>query len=228
MKRNLILTAMLLGIASFCFAQGQTYKPSISILGDSYSTFAGYIEPDTNKAWYPRPQMKNDCLKVEQTWWHLLANKMGYRLCQNNSFSGATICNTGYGKNDYSDRSYVTRMTNLGSPDIIFIFGGTNDAWAKSPMGEYKYQDWKKEDLYQYRPAMAYMLDYLQKRYINVKFYFILNNNLSEELTTSSIEICKHYNIDCIQLNDIHKQADHPSTQGMQQIADQIATYLQK
>lgn len=28
------------------------YKPAVSILGDSYSTFEGYIEPKTNEMWY--------------------------------------------------------------------------------------------------------------------------------------------------------------------------------
>jgi len=224
MKRNTILI-VLLCVATLASAQ-QEYKPLMSVLGDSYSTFAGYVEPAGNKAWYPRE--KNDCKAVEQTWWHLLATRMGYRLCQNNSYSGATICNTGYDKNDYSDRSYVTRMVNLGAPDIVFIFGGTNDSWAHSPMGDFKYADWKGEDLYQFRPAMAYMIDFMQKRYINVKLYFILNNELSDELTTSAIDICRHYGVGCIQLKDIDKQLGHPSTKGMQQIADQVATFIQQ
>jgi lysophospholipase L1-like esterase len=225
MKRNLILVA-LFGLSVLAFAQG-AYRPQMAILGDSYSTFAGYVEPGNNLAWYPR-EKQNDCVSVEQTWWHLLASRMGWRLTKNNSFSGSTICNTGYDKNDYSDRSYVTRMGNLGSPDIIFVFGGTNDSWANSPMGPFKYADWKKEDLYQFRPAMAYMLDFLQKRYINVKLYFILNNELSEELTQSCIDICKHYGVGCIELKDIEKQNGHPSKLGMQQIAHQVEMFMSK
>lgn len=225
MKRSTFLLSLLF-LASLAMAQNG-YKPQMSILGDSYSTFKGYVEPAGNLAWYPRDS-KNDCIAVEQTWWHLLANKMGYRLCKNNSYSGATVCNTGYDKNDYSDRSYTTRMNDLGSPDVIFIFGGTNDSWAGSPMGEFKYADWTSADLYQYRPAMAYLLDYMQKRYINVKLYVILNNELSPELTNSTIEICRHYNVGCIQLRDIDKQLGHPSKKGMQQIAEQIEAFIKK
>ena len=83
----------------------------------------------------------------------------------NNSFSGATVCNTGYNKEDYTDRSFISRMDNLGCPDIIFIFGGTNDSWAGSPLGEFQYSGWTKETLYCFRPAMAYMLDHMKKRY---------------------------------------------------------------
>ena len=34
----------------------------------------------------------------------------------------------------------------LGCPDVIFIFGATNDCWAGAPLGEYKYGGWTKED----------------------------------------------------------------------------------
>ena len=33
-----------------CVLQG---LKSVSILGDSYSTFEGYVQPDTNFVWYP-------------------------------------------------------------------------------------------------------------------------------------------------------------------------------
>jgi hypothetical protein len=94
----------------------------------------------------------------------------------NNSFSGATICHTGYRSEDYSDHSFITRMKALGCPDIIFIFGATNDYWAKSPLGEYQYADWSKKDLYSFRPAMSYMLDTMIDYYPNVEIYFLLND----------------------------------------------------
>lgn len=111
----------------------QTRK-SVSILGDSYSTFENYLQPDTNAVWYfQQPRKNNDVRSVDQTWWYKFIKESGYRLCVNNSFSGATICHTGYRKEDYSDRSFVTRMNNLGCPDLIFIFGATNDSWAGAP-----------------------------------------------------------------------------------------------
>lgn len=84
-------------------------------------------------------------VSVRNTWWHQFIKENNYRLCVNNSFSGATICHTGYRSEDYSDRSFITRMKALGCPDIIFIFGATNDYWAKSPLGEYQYADWSKK-----------------------------------------------------------------------------------
>jgi hypothetical protein len=105
---------------------------SVSILGDSYSTFEGYLTPDTNSIFYfARPDTAiTDVASATQTWWYMFIKENGYRLCVNNSFSGATISFHGYSHRDYSDRSFVTRLTNLGCPDIIFVFGATNDCWA--------------------------------------------------------------------------------------------------
>lgn len=202
--------------------------PSVSILGDSYSTFVGYLQPDTNHVWYwgePNPKA-TDVTSVRQTWWHKFIKENGYRLCVNNSFSGATICNTGYRSEDYSDRSFITRLKYLGSPDIIFIFGATNDSWAGAPIGEYKYSDWTDEELYSFRPAMAYLLDHIIDYYPNVKIYFLLNSELKDEIDESVKTVCEHYSIPCIELQDIEKISGHPSVKGMEQIREQIEAYL--
>ena len=130
-----------------CIAVQAQSKRGISILGDSYSTFKGYVVPDTNYVWYPQEKAENnDVQDVRQLWWHQMIREHGYRLCQNNSFSGATICHTGYKGDDYSDRSFCTRLRYLGSPDVILVFGGTNDSWAKSPIGDFQYGNWQKEE----------------------------------------------------------------------------------
>lgn len=206
---------------------------SVSILGDSYSTFQGYLQPDTNAVWYwDSPEAQNtDVHSVRETWWHQFIKKNGYRLCVNNSFSGSTICNSGYKRDkldyaDYSDRSFVTRMKNLGCPDIIFVFGGTNDSWAGSPIGEYKYAGWMPEDLYAFRPAMAKMLSVMVDYYPNVEIYFLLNDGLKEEINESVKTICAYYQIPCIELKEIDKINGHPSIKGMKQICEQIEAYL--
>ena len=210
-----------------CIAVQAQSKRGISILGDSYSTFKGYVVPDTNYVWYPQEKAENnDVQDVRQLWWQQLIRRKGYRLCQNNSFSGATICHTGYDGADYSDRSYCTRLWHLGSPDVIFVFGGTNDTWAKSPVGDFKYGGWTASDLYQFRPAMAYVLAHLQNRYPGAEVYVIINDILSEDITVSMKTICDHYQVPYIQLHDIDKQWGHPSQKGMRQIAEQVGVAL--
>ncbi len=224
MKKFYLFLLIVALYGNICSAQS---LKSVSILGDSYSTFEGYLQPDTNYIWYyTHAKNKTDVTSVRQTWWHQFIKENGFRLCVNNSFSGATICNTGYRKEDYSDRSFITRMNNLGCPDIIFLFGATNDAWANAPIGEYLYEGWTKESLYNFRPAMAYMLNHMIDYYPNVEVYFLLNSELKEEINESVKTICKYYNVDCIELHDIDKKAGHPSIKGMKQISEQITKYM--
>ena len=159
---------------------------------------------------------------MEQTWWDLYIKAMGYQLEENNSWGGTTICNTGYGGMDSSASAFTSRVDMLGDPDIIFLFGGTNDAWAGSPVGEYQYEGWSTEDCKSFRPALAKLLDALQKRYPKAQIYSILNSELREEINESCRVICKHYNVQLIELYDIEKQNGHPSINGMQSICDQL------
>lgn len=229
--KNLILLMVVSMLGCFT-AKAQSSK-SISILGDSYSTFQGYLQPDTNAVWYwdNVEAMNTDVHHVRETWWHQFIKKNGYRLCVNNSFSGSTICYSGYKTvgpdfTDYSDRAFVTRLDKLGCPDIIFVFGGTNDSWAGSPIGEYKYSGWTREDLFSFRPAMACLLEKMIDHYPNVKIYFLLNDDLRDEIDESVKTICSHYEVDLIELVDIHKINGHPSVKGMRQICEQIEAYI--
>lgn len=206
-------------------------QTKISIIGDSYTTFEGYVHPKTNKNWYGTKikgpdQKPNDVMKVEETWWYLLIRKMNARLEYNNSYSGATICHSGYDKRDFSDRSFVTRMYNLGNPDIILIFGGTNDDWARVPLGENQYQDWTNQDLFQFRPAFCYLLHHMKRLYPNARIYNISNCGLSRKIIDSMDEICKYYNVPNIQLRFIDKLGGHPSVKGMQMVCNQVYEYL--
>lgn len=221
--KTLILATLLLGICTFTVSA----QLKVAVLGDSYSTFAGYLSPATNFTWYSADlnsdiAKNNDVHSVEQTWWHQFVTKMGYELVCNNSFSGSTICHTGYNKEDYTDRSFITRLHHLGNPDIILIFGGTNDSWAGVPIGEYQYESWTNADLYSFRPAFAYMLHQLRQLYPQAKIYNITNSELSEAVTTSADEICRRYNVPNLLLKDVEKQWGHPSVKGMKAICNQL------
>ena len=223
MKRHLFLFAALLLMAGGVQAQ----KRAVSILGDSYSTYRDFVLPDSNAVWYPRDSVRhNDVMDVRQTWWHQFIRQGNFRLCQNNSFSGATICFTGYRGEDYTNRSFVNRHRYLGSPDVIIVFGGTNDSWAKSPIGEFQYGGWTNADLYRFRPAMACLLHSLQDRYPGVEIYVVINDGLKPEITESMRTISDHYGVRWIQLENIDKQWGHPSQRGMQQIAEQLAKVI--
>ena len=214
MKKLFLLMLM---AVMFTYASAQTKK--VSVLGDSYSTFVGVI-PSNYSSFYPND--RNDVTKIEQTWWSLYVKAKGYALEKNDSWGGTTICGTGYGGMNSSYSNFISRVDSLGNPDIIFVFGGTNDAWANSPMGEYQYSDWTKDDCKYFRPALACLTDMLQKRYANAEICFILNSELREPVNESMREVCKHYNVKLVELHDIEKQNGHPSINGMKSICDQL------
>lgn len=214
MKRFFCLAMLMIAVIS---VSAQTKK--VSILGDSYSTYKGYI-PDHYAPFYP--DANNDVKDVEQMWWSLYIEAKGYQLEKNDSWGGTTICGTGYGRMDSSRSAFTARVDSLGTPDIIFVFGGTNDAWARSPIGEYQYSDWTKEDCKSFRPALACLFDMLMKRYPDAKIYSILNSELREEINESCRVVCGHYGIQLIELHDIEKQNGHPSVKGMKSICDQL------
>ena len=198
--------------------QAQGVK-KVSVMGDSYSTFQGAI-PQGYANYYP--SQGNDVSQLEQTWWKLYVKAMGYELDTNDSWSGSTICHTGYGRQDYSGFSFLTRVQKLGDPDIIFLFGGTNDSWSNAPIGEYQYANWSKKSLYSFRPALACLLARLKETYPNAQIYAMLNSELKAEVNESFRTICKYYNVPLIELHDIEKQGGHPSIKGMQAICDQL------
>lgn len=214
--------SLLIAIFAFSAASAKNYK-TFSILGDSYSTYKGYVEPDTNYVWYADiPVNGTDVNSVDQTWWRQLAAKTGMRLIKNNSFSGSTICNRGYRGQDYKDRSFLTRLDKLGNPELIIVFGATNDTWANVPVeGE------TPDDMYALRPAMGLLLSEMKKVYPGADIIFVLNDEIQGEQRNAVLEECRANAVPCVELTLIDKISGHPSIVGMKKICDQIADFLE-
>ena len=157
-----------------------------------------------------------------------MIRQLGYKLEKNESWSGSTICHTGYYGRDARHFSFVTRADRLGSPDLILICGATNDSWAGVPIGDYKWSNWTEKELYSFRPAMAKMLSDIKKLYPGAKVFFILNSGLKTVINDSVHEICRYYNVPCIDLKNIAKQSGHPSVAGMKAMADQVVKAIRK
>lgn len=213
-KFFLFASAVIMSIA----AHGQL---RMSVLGDSYSTFEGLI-PEGYDIWYSPSTQGNDVDAPDQVWWSILSDANGLEIDKIDAWSGSTVSYSGYHGEDYKDRSFNTRVDRLGSPDVIFVFGGTNDDWAKSPVGEYMYEGWTDKDMYSYRPAFAHLLSELKKTYPNALVVNICNSDLRADITESMAEICNHYDVPNIRLQLIDKQRNHPSKSGMRQIAYQV------
>ena len=206
-----------------------------SILGDSYSSYEGYVDPETNDVWHYE---NIGVTSVEQMWWCKVANAMEWSVEKNNSFSGSLISNfSDFETGDYyAPNSFLRRMDNLGNPDVIFILGGTNDVWQDAPFGDYVYANWTEEQLCSFRPALAYLLDYIVQQHPKTKIYFLLETSpcpggITEEtrlnLVESTHRITNHYGVDCIDL-EIHKDWWHPDVKGQKDIARQVLEVLER
>ncbi|MBR3967901.1 MAG: hypothetical protein IKJ91_12605 [Clostridia bacterium] len=103
----------------------------VSIIGDSISTYSGISNDATtnstigNNAYY-----YSTSFGVNNTWWQQVINALGMERLVNNSWSGSTVLKDNKGT---ESAMYKTRCVNLHNditgekPDIIFVFGGTND-----------------------------------------------------------------------------------------------------
>ena len=214
-------------IRATAWIEGTISKPrTFSVLGDSYSTFEGY-NPAGNVTWYPGEAITagNDCQSVEKCWWFRFASEYGCAIQSNESWSGAPICNDGYGSGDHdaTERSFITRMTTLPQSELIFILGGLNDYWAGAQLGDYVYSEWTDAQKSQFRPAMAYMLDWLQHHHAGAKIVFIEANRLSSDFKTSIGTICEHYGVPVVALTNAVSVVDgHPDTHGMAEVYAQV------
>lgn len=218
---------------------------NLFILGDSYSTFEEHI-PQGYAAYYKKSgpyylekyeekfDPMNDVVSVEQTWWHQFIRETDANLLQNCSWSGTTICNTGYDGLDASAKSFIGRLDKLieqgyfrdNRVDTLILFGGTNDTWAKSPLGEMMYADWKKEDLYSALPAIGYLFHRMTEHLPKTKILCVINTKLRPEIADGLVAACERYGVDYVALEDIDKRRGHPTILGMKQIKEQILDRL--
>ena len=210
-------------------------KNNTLIIGDSYSTFKGYI-PEEYAAYYSeegRPE--TDVTKVEQTWWYQVCEKEGLRVVHNNSWSGSTIGHTYYGGVDCSKTSsFIFRLRQLiergffeeNEIHTVFVFGGTNDSWADAPLSEPKFEGWEEKDLFSVLPAICYLLDLLRKTLPQAKIYCLINTDLKEEIVCCMKEACEKTNSTPITFDRIDKNCDHPTIRGMNDIKDGVLRVL--
>lgn len=109
----------------------------ISILGDSISTYDGWI-PEGFNVFYP---FDGELTDVSQTWWKGLVDDTKMELCANNSSSGSTCVGDSLCIDDPFFGCSDGRLSFLSGsqgrlPDIIVIYMGTNDLLTGVPIGD--------------------------------------------------------------------------------------------
>lgn len=200
------------------------------IFGDSYSTFEGCI-PDGYAAYYFKECGDTDVRKVSQTWWHQVCAEADINLVRNDSWSGSTVGYTGWEGVDTSETSsFIFRLKNLirdgffekNAINTVFFFGGTNDCWSDAPLGDPKFDDFEKEDLFCVLPAAYYFLKTLRDALPAADIYCLQNTELKPELYEVLNKACDDFGITKVAFTSIDKVSGHPTIKGMQDIKNTV------
>ena len=209
---------------------------NLVIIGDSYSTFKGYV-PEEYAVYYDG-NSGTDLKQVEQTWWHKFVSESGVNLVLNDSWSGATVCYTGRVSPEYAYRSsFVNRMHLMIEDDLfaknrvdtVFIFGATNDSWLDTtPLGEAKMSDWTEDDLYYTLPAICYMIARLKEKLPTGNIVFIINTELDPRIVETIKLASEQFGTSFIELENVDKVSGHPTVKGMSDICRQILDATQQ
>ena len=118
----------------------------ISIMGDSISTFAGYIPvaDGYNREHLSRYPQDNLLTDVNETWWMQVVDQLDAKLGINESWRGSTLSGavpvTTGDTGENAAMSNLIRIQNMGSngtPDVILLYGGTNDLAHVSKVGTF-------------------------------------------------------------------------------------------
>ena len=234
----------------------------LSILGDSISTFGGSADNDPryaqvgdptypgNRCRYPQNDLLTD---VNYTYWYRIIHDFGMELGISESWAGSCVSNTQ--ETDSGDlgpnrcMSSQTRIDHLaynGTPDIILVYGGTNDCGRQFPLGTFSYDSVNGYSDAQiaampngtFAEAYKAMLTRLQKTYPNAKIYCITPNFTGGDMGRLDTyvevvkEACDFFGVQCIDIRSVginvfNKSSYlpdnlHPNGTGMLLIAEKI------
>ena len=167
------------GSSSSQSSQNQTPRDlsglKLSILGDSISTFDGYIPTDYN-IFYPG---SGDISTVEKTWWWQVMNATGMELNANASSSNTTITGDSLDTTGSAPGCSTKRMIDLTpgddgpAPDILIVFMGTNDFLRSVELGTFTEPSPQDEGVVNnFCDAYELMIQKLNALYPNAEIYF--------------------------------------------------------
>lgn len=227
----------------------------ISILGDSISTFAGYIPTADgfnleHLARYPQDNLLTD---VNETWWMQVIAQLDAKLGINDSWRGATVSGavpvTTGTTGENAAMGNLTRIQNLGSngtPDVILFYGGTNDLAHVSNVGTFDSEtapvsaDLTTPKWDNLADGYVHTLLRLQHYYPDAMIVAMLptvtTSYYSDEKLAQGNQvlaaICEHYGVTCVDLRNCGITTSdlpdgiHPDATGMDYISAAVLEAL--
>lgn len=208
----------------------------VSIIGDSISTFGGYIPAEFGHHY---PCSDGSLTHVEQTyWWQLIYSHMkNARLDANISYSGTRVTNHKHADADSFTERYIN-LGGIGDPDIVLIHGGTNDWGAGCAMypggGSCKTETVSEEKLAEifasadaattredvealvssdFCSAYVKLISLIQQQYPDAKIVCIIGDAVSVGMQKAIMAIANHYGakyVDLLSVNGFNDQTYMP------------------
>lgn len=148
-------------------------RTSVSVMGDSISTFSGYI-PQEYYIFFPD---NGAVAEVNDTWWKQVVDGLNLELYVNGSSSGAVCAGDSTGTTDPQCGCNELRTNGLYGPNgeipgIILLYIGTNDVLKSIPLGDNDGTRQVEEGMINtFSDAYTLMLDKLQSKYKGAKIY---------------------------------------------------------
>lgn len=147
----------------------------LSILGDSISTFDGYIPTDYN-IFYPN---YGDISTVEKTWWFQVLSSTGMELNANASSSNTDVSGDSSDTTGSAPGCSFKRINDLTpgddgpAPDILIVFMGVNDFLRSVELGNFTTPEAQQEGVItNFCDAYELMLQKLAATYPKTQIYF--------------------------------------------------------
>ena len=120
----------------------------------------------------------------------------------------------------------MDRLYDFNDPDVIIVFGGSNDTFKDVPLGEYNWDaPLETMELTQFRSAYVYMVRRLHEIYRGVQLVLVIGDRLTSGYETSILDIAEHFDLPCVNfVSDPISRIDstHPDAKGHEQIARKI------
>lgn len=224
-----------------------------SILGDSISTFEGWV-PEENLEFYPQNGAVQD---VSQTWWKIVQEELELVLCANGSSSGSTCAGDSRAEDVWVGCSDL-RISQLAGadgeePELIIVYMGTNDVLQSIRIGDNDGTKEVPEGVTEtFSDAYTLMLDKVKERYPGAQVYcctllpvgdwgtdqpFVMLHNgqeLTSEVYADRIRMIAqnrglpvidlyHCGIDIDNMAEMTSDGVHLTPQGMRCVADQVS-----
>lgn len=134
---------------------GKYKNKRISILGDSISTFGTPSATNQNGTYcysyyptatcrYSEDGVDSIAFDVQNTWWMRLINRVGAKLGINESWRGTRV--TGTDSSAFNNQTRINHLGGNGTPDLILVYGGTNDAGGGVNLGTFVGGDFSDYD----------------------------------------------------------------------------------